>query len=198
MIHNLTQRTSAWHQIRLGKVTGSRMKTIFSSNNLPLIYELIAEEISQSWDETYVSAAMQRGIDLEPLAREAYCYTTGREIHDFGFITSDELPYIGVSPDGATSDLTHAIEIKCPDTKNHVAYLATRQLPKEYQYQALTYFIAIPQLQSLDFVSYDPRFSIKALHILTITREEMQLPTHLPEILKFREKWLKYLRQICF
>ena len=198
MIHNLSQRTPEWRLIRLGKITGSKMKTIFSSNNLPLIYELIAEEISQTFDDTFISSAMQRGIDLEPLALDEYQKATGIKIESLGFITSDQYPFIGCSPDGVTADLLHAIEIKCPDTKNHVAYLATRQLPKEYFYQALCYFIAIESLQTLDFVSYDPRFNIKPLHLITITRAEMELSTHLPEILKFRDKWLKYYQQICF
>jgi putative phage-type endonuclease len=198
MTHNIPQRSHAWHQIRLGKITGSRMKAIFSSNNLPLVYELIAEEVSQTWDDTYVSQAMQRGIDLEPLAIEAYTKATGKEIIQVGFITSDQHPFIGCSPDGVAPDFTHAIEIKCPDTKNHVGYIASKQLPKEYHYQALSYFLAIETLQTLDFVSFDPRFSIKPLHILTITREQMQLENTLPEILRFREKWLKYYHQICF
>ena len=102
MIHNLTQRTAEWRQIRLGKITGSKMKTIFSSNNLPLIYELIAEEISQTFEDTFISNAMQRGIDLEPLALEEYQKATGRKIESLGFITSDQYPFIGCSPDGVT------------------------------------------------------------------------------------------------
>ena len=198
MIHTLTQRSPEWHQIRLGKITGSRMKAVFSSNNLPLIYELIAEEITQTWEETWVSPAMQRGTDLEPLALEAYQLRSGIEMSSVGFITSDQYPWIGVSPDGITADLTHAVEIKCPDTKNHVAFLATKQVPKEYYYQAITYFLANDKLQTLDFLSFDPRFTIKPLHYLTLRRTEMNLSEHLPEILKFREKWLKYYYQICF
>lgn len=198
MIHNIPQRSHEWHRLRLAKITGSRMKSIFSANNLPLVYELIAEEITQSWDETYVSQAMQRGIDLEPLALETYAALTGKQILQLGFITSDQYPYIGCSPDGISPDFSHAVEIKCPDTKNHVAYIAGKQLSKEYHYQALSYFLAIETLQTLDFVSFDPRFSIRPIHILTITRSDMQLEATLPEILKFREKWLKYHQQICF
>jgi putative phage-type endonuclease len=198
MIHNIQQRTHAWHMLRLGKLTGSKIKGVFSANNLAVIDQLIAEEISQTYDDEFVSSKMQRGIDLEPMARTEYQNLTGMNLIEVGFITSDQHPWIGCSPDGVTPDLTHAVEIKCPDTKTHVGYIRSKQLPKEYYYQAITYFLAIEPLQSLAFTSFDPRFTIRPLHYIIIDRKQMNLSAILPPLLKFREKWLQYYHQICF
>lgn len=198
MIHNIQQRTHEWQLIRLGKLTGSKIKGVFASNNLPVIDQLIAEEISQTYEDDFISDRMQRGLDLEPLARKEYMAATGINLIEAGFITSDRYPWIGCSPDGVSPDLTHAVEIKCPDTKTHVGYIRAKELPKEYYYQAVSYFLAIEALQSLDFVSFDPRFAIRPLHFITITRPQMKLDDILPELIRFREKWLNYYDQITF
>ena len=44
IIHNCTQGSHEWHQLRLGKITGSRLKKMMAKDNLALIDELIAEE----------------------------------------------------------------------------------------------------------------------------------------------------------
>ncbi len=43
IVSELAQGSYDWLLIRKGKITGSRAKEVFKSNNLPLIDELIAE-----------------------------------------------------------------------------------------------------------------------------------------------------------
>ena len=66
IIHNCDQGSHEWHQLRLGKLTGSRLKKMFAKDNLSLIDELIAEEeVGMIDDDDFVSEEMQRGIDMD-------------------------------------------------------------------------------------------------------------------------------------
>jgi len=44
IIHQVTQGTPEWHQLRCGKITSSRMKQLVKADNLSLVDELIAEQ----------------------------------------------------------------------------------------------------------------------------------------------------------
>jgi hypothetical protein len=69
---NVEQRTPEWIEYRLGKITGTRLKEVLRSDNLPLVYEMIAEVVSKQIEEIPVNRAMQRGVDLEPVVRQLY------------------------------------------------------------------------------------------------------------------------------
>ena len=42
LIKTIDQRSKEWHQLRKGSIGGTRVKSAFAKNNLPLIDELIA------------------------------------------------------------------------------------------------------------------------------------------------------------
>jgi hypothetical protein len=50
----------------------------------------------------------------------------------------------------------------------------------------------------VDFVSFDPRVKLKPLHVLTISRADLELDQIEIELRKFCEKWAKYYDQITF
>ena len=151
------QGTDIWHQARLGKVTGSRFGTAKSKKSgvgrkkymLDLIYERRNGELT----ETYTNAIMQRGIEMEPYARDRYEKVTGYTVDQVGFIEHNE--YIGISPDGLIGD-DGAIEIKSPNTTTHLETMLLDRFDSKYK----------PQVQGLmwvtgrkwvDCVSFDPR-----------------------------------------
>ncbi len=78
-----------------------------------------------------------------------------------------------MSPDGYIGT-TGAVEIKCPKTKTHVKYIRQGKIPNDYKEQIWAYFMVNPDLQWLDFVSYDPRLTKKPIWILHITRDQVQ------------------------
>ena len=174
IIHNCDQGSHEWHQIRIGKITGTRLKKMLAKDNLSLLDELIAEEeTGLTDDDDFVSEEMQRGIDLEPLAIQEYSNITGNEVDHPCLIQSSEWPILMMSPDGYIG-INGAVEIKCPKTKTHIKYIRQGKIPNDYKEQIWAYFMVNPDLQWLDFVSFDPRLTKKPIWILHITREQVQ------------------------
>lgn len=174
-VFDVEQRSPEWLELKRGKVSGTRLKEMFSSTWLSLIDELIAEIYGTGTPkEFHINEEMQRGIDYEPIAKQAYQQATfTTEIYEAGFCVSDKYDWLGLSPDGFIG-FNGAIEIKCPNTKTHVKYIRQNKIPSEYFYQVLCYFTVNEDLQWLDFVSYDDRFPEKEIWIKRVTRIELQ------------------------
>jgi putative phage-type endonuclease len=195
---NVEQRTPEWIQYRLGKITGTRLKEVLRTDNLPLLYEMIAEVESKQIEEIPMNKAMQRGVDLEPIARQLYQERFGEIIEEVGFCLSDENDYLALSPDGFTLDRKGAIEIKCPSTKTHVKYILDDRIPTDYLPQVCMYFIVNPELEWLDFVTYDDRFKPLPLYVIHIKREDLsdKIFEYKTKIDKFTEKFEKYYAKL--
>ena len=158
----MQQREEAWYQARLGRLTASRMadvlaktKTGYSTSRENYAMELALERITGQRQEGFNSAAMQWGTDTEPAARSAYEMQAGVLVQEVGFVPHPEIDMSGASPDGliGTDGL---IEIKCPDSKQHLSYLRGKTPPKKYQPQML-WQLACTRRAWCDFASYDPR-----------------------------------------
>lgn len=199
----LEQGSEEWLKVRLGKITGTRTKKVMQANNLGLVDELIAEIVTEQVEEFFVNEKMQRGTDLEPIARKEYEEETGLIVEQIGFLLSDKYKWLGFSPDGLINEkgiYRKGVEIKCPDTDTHVRYIRQNTLPNEYKYQVHTAFIVNEDMVELDFVSYDNRFLIKPIHIINIRREEIkeELAETEKALVKFWAKFEKYYNQITF
>lgn len=203
LVKEIDQRSKEWHQLRKGSIGGTRVKSAFAKNNLPLIDELIAERHSDHIEETFVNDAMQRGIDLEPVAIAEFQERTDLFVDTFGLVTNDKFKGCHLSPDGLILDGADVpmsgVEIKCPSTKKHVEYLRMNKIPAQYKAQVMHYFIVIDSLQWMDFVSFDPRIQ-KKLFIFRIHRNdpdvEMEIEMRKMKYLEFWNKLQKYERQI--
>jgi len=206
IIHDCTQGSFEWHQLRLGKITGSRLKKMMAKDNLSLIDELIAEEqVGIADDDEFVSDEMQRGIDMEPLAIQEYSNITGNTVEHPCILQSEDWPILFQSPDGCIKGASEggfegAVEVKCPKTKTHIKYIRMGKIPNEYKEQVWSYFLVNPDLKWLDFVSYDPRLTVKPIWIHRVTREELaeELQTAVAELEKFIAKLDKYKSEIFF
>ena len=202
-IHEVTQGTAEWLNLRLGKITGTRLKELMAKDNLGLVDEMIAEKVTGLIENNYVSPAMELGIAREPIARKLYQDLTGLKVHEVGFITSDKFDYLGCSPDGLIEEkdiYAGAIEIKCPSIKTHVKYIRQRQIPNDYKYQVYNYFLCCETLEWLDFVSFNPDFKAKPIIIIRIDRRSIQEELEILEaqIEKFWDKFNKYYNEITF
>jgi len=206
IIHDVEQGSVEWFDLRIAKVTGTSLKNVFGSDNLSLIDRLIAESETKesSEDDMYVSDDMQRGIDLEPVARREYERYTKAKVTQVGFLQHDGLfPWFGLSSDGLVykkNKLVGAVEIKCPTTKVHVKRIRQNQLPNDYKHQAKAHFIVSDEIQWVDFISYDPRFLKKPLFIHRTNRadiaeeiEEMKL-----KMTEFETKYYRIRDEIVF
>jgi hypothetical protein len=160
---NPFQQDGTWWNNRLGKLTGSRMAAAMnflksgkeSSERENLRYEVVAERITNTFADKYMTSDMQWGVDQECAAKEAFENITGLMVKDVGFVDHPSIFHCGVSPDGYVSDGS-LIEVKCPKTKTHMKYVANQVIPAEYKPQMLLQSACTGK--DVWFVSYDPRF----------------------------------------
>lgn len=200
---DIEQGSIEWLKLRLGKVTGTTLGELMGADNLKLVDRLIAEMISEQVKEIRISEEMQRGADMEPIARQAYEEYTGQKVEQFGFLQSDKFEWFGLSPDGLINEngkYLKGVEIKCPDTATHVKYIRQNTLPAEYKYQVYSYFIVNKDHIEHDFVSFDNRFTIKPIHIVNVRREDIRHDLEQIEAAmeKFWKKFEKYYSIVTF
>ena len=133
--------------------------------------ELIEESILGLQDGSFKSKFMERGNQLEPLARSAYEFVTGNTVTQVGGVYLDDKKEVMVSPDGLIPELKKGLEIKCPKMSTHIRYLLEGGVPSEYiiQVQANLW---VTGYDTWDFVSYCPEYQKQPLYIFTAHRDQ--------------------------
>lgn len=156
------QGSEAWFQQRLGKVTASRLvdvlakiKTGEAAARANYRAELVAERLTGKSAEGFTSPSMKWGTEAEPLARAAYEAETGFLVVETGMVPHPRIPMAGASPDGLVG-ADGLLEIKCPETKAHIATILSGAVPSQYVPQ-MQWQMACTDRQWVDFVSFDPR-----------------------------------------
>lgn len=190
IVYDCGQRSDEWLHLRLGKVTGTRLKSLMGKDWLSVVDEVVAEISTGMSDEPYINSAMQWGIDNEPLAKNEYEVITFNTVTECGFCLSSEFNRLGLSPDGWVGS-GGAIEIKCPSSKTHIKYIRQDKIPTEYIWQVSNYFVVNEDLEWLDFVSYDPRNVYYPIWIKRVAREELD-----KEITQIRDIMLKFIPEL--
>ena len=171
------QGSEEWLQARLGIPTATGFENIVtatgkkSSAQIKYMAELIEESIIGLQDESFKSRFMERGNQLEPLARSAYEFITGNAVTQVGGVYLDENKEVMVSPDGLLPELKKGLEIKCPKMSTHIRYLLEGGVPSEYiiQVQANLW---VTGYDTWDFVSYCPEYQKQPLYIFTAHRDQ--------------------------
>ena len=166
------QGTEEWFQARLGVPSASNFFKLVTINGKPssqadgYINALVAEKLTGQSTFVQTTDAMQRGIDLEPFARDKYQDITLNPVTQVGFCLHDEIA-AGASPDGLVNN-DGGLEIKCPMPHNHVEYLSGGKLPSKY-FQQVQGCLWITGRDWWDFMSYHPQ--MKPL-IVRVERDE--------------------------
>lgn len=165
-IRSEVQGTPEWLETRLGMITGSGMSKLITSTGKrstsaeTYINQLIAERITGQQTPVHVTAAMERGTELEDQARQYYELIFDCQVKQVGFCIHDQFEDVGISPDGLIIDPDtggfHGLEIKCPSASTQVAYLRKNKVPAEYvaQVQAC---IWVADAEHWDFISWHPQ-----------------------------------------
>ncbi len=166
------QGSSEWLELRRGVITGTRIEQAFKNSDA-LRNKLIAEKMATFLEPQGSSKDIDRGHALEPMAKKEYEKQTGRVVEEVGFILHPDRDDVGLSPDGIINNGAMAIEVKSPNSQTHVEYMRSKTVPKKYLFQHFGYFLNIPELESIDFVSYDEMNEVKPLHILTLTLDDL-------------------------
>lgn len=171
-IHDCIQGSDEWRLARLGMVTASCFSKAIAGGQgktrKTYMIQLIAELMSGEPQEGYSNAVMQRGTDIEPLAREYYGQATGYTVRQVGFVERDS--DVGASPDGLVGD-DGMIEIKCPNSSTHIEYILSGKAPATYRAQ-IQGQLWVCERQWTDFVSFAPRIKDRPYFCVRVERDE--------------------------
>ena len=177
------QGSGAWLNMRVGRLTASRMADAMamrkdgkpSESRNKLLVELLAERLTGDATPHFVSALMLWGIENEPHAKAAYEAASGNLLDKCGFTLHPEIEHFGASPDAHIGD-NAVFEAKCPNSTTHVSWLIERQMPEQHKPQVLAQLACTGRSVAV-FVSFDPRMPPnKQLMIVDWipTREEIE------------------------
>lgn len=171
--YDIEQGTEEWYKIRWGKVSGTRAKGLFTDTDTLLLTMLA--EITEEFEleDGYTSDDMQRGKDLEPVARRALSAYIKTDLIEAGWLQSIEHPLLGISIDGISKDETITAEIKCPAAKKHLETVLGDIIPLEHIHQCLHAFSVNPRLETHYFCSYRPEQKYKSIFVKSITRDSI-------------------------
>jgi len=175
--------TANWHAARRGLLTASRVKDALavtkagkpSESRQKLMFELLAERMTGIAVDHYVTPAMQWGLDNQAGAIAAYEAETGELVGPEVFVLHPEIDWAGATPDGLIG-AAGLIEVKCPTTPKHLAWIAAGEVPDEHRLQ-MVFQLACTRRQWVDFVSFDPRIKGSAqlfIRRFEPTREEVE------------------------
>lgn len=162
----MLQGSDEWHLSRIGNLTASRcheavarIKSGYSASRYKLMDELVNERLTGERRVITQSAAMQWGVETEPLARQAYEQILGVDVYETGSVPHPLIAESSASPDGLVGD-DGLIEIKCPNTATMVGTVIKGEIPVAYQTQMM-WQLACTRRDWCDFVMYDPRLPEK-------------------------------------
>ena len=171
IIRGIEQGSPEWMALRIGRIGGSRISDLLtegrsggeSLTRRKYKNELIRERLTSKKLDTYKTPAMQRGIDLEPLARSWYEVKYNTFVDQVAIVLHPTIEGGQCSPDGLVDSTNSLIEIKIPNPENHLDNILTggKQLEQYYD-QVMWQLACVPgsngneKREFCDLVSYDP------------------------------------------
>lgn len=147
-IINLEQGSPEWHALRKTKITATDASIILGINSwktpLQLYNEKISDEIS-----SFTNERMQRGIELEPIARDLFILKTGIVVEP-SVIVKD---WVMASLDGISACGKYIVEIKCPNENDHLIAI-NKKIPDHY-YPQIQHQIYVSNVEFAYYFSFD-------------------------------------------
>lgn len=145
------QNTQSWLEWRKERIGASEAPIIMGLDKYTTPLKLYNQKKGIE-PNNFKSAAMQRGHDLEPAAREWYYHETGQRIHPT-VIVSEIYPWMHASIDGMSFDGEVAVEIKCPG-KAMLDEIERNGVPDNYFCQC-QHQMFVASLDEVDLVVFD-------------------------------------------
>jgi len=168
IILDCDQQSPEWFAARAGRPTASCFDQIITPKNMKpsasaqrYLYTLAGERITGVKAESFQSAWMERGTQIEDEARTLFEIVQGREVKKVGLVYPDEKKLYSCSPDGLME--IEGLEVKCPAMYTHVGYLLGGCLPTDYiaQVQGSMLVTGYPAWWFLSYYPGLPPFMVK-------------------------------------
>lgn len=195
ILTDLEQGSDEWLAARLGIPTASNFSKLITSTGKKstqldgYALTLAAETLMGKPEEGFKSEWMDRGTELEPMARAWYEFQTDIVIEEVGFVLSDD-GSVGCSPDGLSTG--NGLELKCPKAETHIGYLCDQKLPTNY----------VPQVQGCIWLCERDQWDFASFHpdmpglLLTIPRDDAFIAMLAKLVAEVNEKKLEILHKI--
>lgn len=205
--HDVQQNTEEWEDLRLGKATASNFSKFmakesgaFADPAKRYALKLALERLTGRRAEfSFRNDDMDRGHELEPLARMLYEEMTFTTVTNGGFFDCGEY---GDSPDGLVDD-DGVIEIKSVTAAVHYDNIRRGDFDPTYRWQ-LAGHLDCSGRQWVDFISYCPEFpDEQSLVIYRVTRADFtdelaRLADRRHEFLDLVRKTKAHISQLAF
>jgi putative phage-type endonuclease len=153
---SLKQNSKTWYDWRGKGLGASDAPIVMGDSPWSSPFQLWGEKtglLPKREANAFAIAAMRRGQDMEPEAREAYRKLTGIDTQPIA-MEHDVHTFLRASLDGIDKTLTHFVEIKCPGQEAHDKAKKGR-IPPYYYAQVQQQFL-VSGCTSADYFSYRP------------------------------------------
>lgn len=174
IMEDIKQGSEEWLDLRKTKITATDASVIMGVNPWKTKYQLYNEKISQM-NNTFVNERMQRGVDLEPIARDLFNIQTGLNMQPAVVIKD----WAMASLDGLSECGKYLVEIKCPSEKDH-SIAASNKVPDHY-YPQIQHQMYVSDVQLAYYYSFDGADGI----IVEVERDEEYIAKMIDEEKKF-------------
>ncbi len=158
MIHTMEQGTDEWKDIKRGKISATGIAKLQAGGKgktrEAYKVQLVLERLTGKTAESYSNASMERGVELEDVARQLYEARELVVVETFGFIDHPYIERYGCSPDGCVGE-DGLVEIKCVQASVQYDYINSMEVPTNYGKQVQSQ-LGVTGRDWCDFVSYCP------------------------------------------
>ena len=184
-----------WLRERRKGIGSSDSPAIHGASKYMTALELYEDKISDVIDDSKTNWAMERGNELEPIARKMFSARLGLDNggdDDFAptNIISAELPFMRASMDGLSRCKRYGLEIKYQGKKEHEATgnesLSIKERIREMYWIQCQHQIFVGSLEYVYFVSYNPDADVK-MYVVIVEPDKEFLSLHIKKCTDF---WL--------
>ncbi len=168
------QGTNEWLALRKTKITATDASVIMGASHWKTKVQLYHEKKSNT-PPAPANDRMQRGIDLEPIARDLFTIKTGIHVEP-KVVVKD---WAMASLDGISACGNYLVEIKCPGERDH-AVAVSGKVPDHY-YPQLQHQMWICGLDQMYYFSFDGADGV----LVNVERDYLYCGKMIDEEMKF-------------
>jgi predicted phage-related endonuclease len=175
---DLIQGSPEWLAARCGSLGASqvadalaRTKTGWGASRANAKARLITERLTGKPTESFVTSAMMRGTELEPVARAMYSFHSGHDVTEIGIVLHPVIQGTHCSPDGLIGG-NGMVEIKCCGAARHIEIL-TGDKPEDRYIKQCLWQLACTGREWVDLAYFNPDLpDAMQLHVTRIDRDD--------------------------